>query len=521
MKSLSKFFSIVFIFTLGGCSLAPMQERTEHLVLPYDEISESSLYQSIESLSEANNELSGVYPLEPALEAFLARVLLVRAAEKTLDVQYYIWRNDNTGTLLFYELFLAAERGVRVRLLLDDLGSYGLDDWLAMLNEHPNIEVRLFNPFSSRKTRVFDFIRNFNRANRRMHNKSFTADQAMTIVGGRNIGDEYFAATNGVLFSDLDVLTVGPAAAKVSRDFDRYWISQSAYPVEQLYQPKKERDELLKQVNQVFNKPEALHYVMALKDTYFTSEFNSHNLPLEWTNVRLVSDDPIKGMGLDKDSDLLMYRLDQLMDKEVHKLDLVSPYFVPAKVGTETFVNLANEGAEVRILTNAQEATDVMAVHSGYMKRRKALLEAGVEVYEMKSHAEITNGVSKESGSGSGSGSGVFGSSGSSLHAKTFSINNQQLFVGSFNFDPRSTRLNTELGFLIDSPTLATQLNEVFVERILETTYQVKLDEKGKLYWVEKTKDNPAIIHHKEPGTTWFQRSAVRFMSWLPIDWLL
>lgn len=517
MKSIGKVLSLLTVALLAGCSVTPLQERTELLSLPYDEISQSKLYQSIESLSQQNNQLSGVYPLEPALEAFLARVLLVRAAEKTLDVQYYIWRNDNTGTLLLYELYLAAERGVRVRLLLDDLGSYGMDDWLAMLNNHPNIEVRLFNPFFSRKVRVFDFVKNFNRVNRRMHNKSFTADQAMTIVGGRNIGDEYFAATNGVLFSDLDVLTLGPAATKVSEDFDLYWMSQSAYPVEQLFEQKQKTAVILQKVSNVFSKPESLLYVMALKDTYFTSEFNTQNLPFKWVNVRLVSDDPIKGVGLNKHSDLLLYRLDSLIESRIEKLDLVSPYFVPAKVGTQTFLKMVEDGAQIRILTNALEATDVAAVHSGYIKRRKTLLKAGIEIYEMKSRTEISGAGGKDSGSGSGS--GVFGSSGSSLHAKTFAVNNTKLFVGSFNFDPRSTSLNTELGFLIDSPTLATELDEVFEERILQTAYQVKLDSKGKLFWVEQ--GDPTIIHHKEPGTSWFRRSTVKFLSWLPIDWML
>lgn len=509
MRTVFKAFLLISIIFVSGCSVSLPKDRTEQISLPYDEISTSKLYQSLETLSQENDGLTGVYPLEAALDAFLARVLLVRAAEKTLDVHYYIWRNDNTGTLLLYELLLAAERGVRVRLILDDLGSYGIDEWLAMLNNHPNIEVRLFNPFASRKTRVFGFVTNFKRANRRMHNKSFTADQAMTIVGGRNIGDEYFDATDGVLFSDLDVLALGPAASEASKDFDRYWLSQSAFPVESLFSQKKESRVLLQQVNNVFSKPESLMYVMALQNAYFTSEFNSKNLPFEWVNVRLVSDDPIKGIGLDEDSDLLLYRLDDLIESSINKLDLVSAYFVPAKIGTETFLQLAKSGTEIRILTNALEATDVSAVHSGYIKRRKDLLNAGIEIFEMKNRP---GGVEE-------GGSGIFGSSGSSLHAKTFSINNEKIFVGSYNFDPRSARLNTELGFLIDSPALATQLNEVFIEQILQTTYQVKLDNKGKLYWIER--GEPTIIHHKEPGTTWFQRSAVRFMSWLPIDWLL
>lgn len=512
MSFVSKVTGILLAFLLVGCSVAPLKERTAHVSLPYEEISQSRLYNAISELSQDHANLSGVYPLEAALDAFIARVLLVRAAEKTIDAQYYIWRQDNTGTLLLYELYLAAERGVRVRLLLDDLGSYGLDDdWLALLNNHPNVEVRLFNPFSSRKVRFFDFVTHFNRSNRRMHNKSFTADQSMTIIGGRNIGDEYFAATDGVLFADLDVLTIGPAAEKVSTDFDRYWLSRSAYPVEQLFQQKKNKKVLIQEASIVFSDPNALMYVMALQNAVFTNQFNTHQLPFEWTNVRLVSDDPIKGLGIKKDSDLLVYHLNVLLDEPIDKLDLVSPYFVPAKLGTSVFSGLAKEGAQVRVLTNSLAATDVAAVHSGYMKRRKELLESGVEIYEMKNQP----GIGKESDSGSG----VFGSSGSSLHAKTFAINNEKIFVGSFNFDPRSTRLNTELGFLIDSPELATSLDHVFAERITETAYQVKLDKKGKLFWVEQ--GEPEIIYTKEPNATWFQRAVVRFLSWLPIDGLL
>jgi len=511
MSSIGRVFSLLMTTVLVGCSTAQLQDRTANVSLPYEEISESTLYQTVERLSQEHNSLSGVYPLDAALDAFLARVLLIRAAEKTLDVQYYIWRKDNTGGMLMYELLLAAERGVRVRLLLDDLGSFGIDDWLGMMNEHPNIEVRLFNPFKSRRFRAFDFVTNFKRANRRMHNKSLTADQIMTIVGGRNVGDEYFAATDGILFSDLDVLSLGPVAGEVSQDFDRYWMSESSLPVDNVFKAKKSKNDVLRHISSTFSKPEAMLYVTALQNVYFTNGFNSKDLPFEWVDVRLVSDDPIKGIGLDDDSDLMLYRLEELLNIKIKKLDLVSPYFVPAKVGTETFVDLANNDAQIRVLTNALEATDVTAVHSGYMKRRKDLLEAGIEVYEMKNRPELADE--------GGSGTGVFGSSGSSLHAKTFSINNEQVFVGSFNFDPRSARLNTEMGFLIESPALADALDEVFTNRITEASYEVKLDEKGKLYWVEK--GEPDIIYHKEPNTSIFKRSLVRFLSWLPLDRML
>lgn len=476
--------------------------------LPESEISSSKLYSAVHQLSAEHDGMTGVYPIMDALEAYSSRVLLVRSAEKTLDVQYYIWRRDSTGLLLLYELYLAAERGVRVRLLLDDLGSFGLDDWLARLNDHPNIEVRLFNPLSSRKIRMLGFVTDFSRANRRMHNKSITADQAMSIVGGRNVGDEYFAATEGVLFADLDVLTIGPAAETVSHDFDLYWNSLSSYPVEHLFQQKVSTEVLMKELSGVFNHPDSLKYVVALQNALFTKQFVNQELPFEWVPVRLVSDNPAKGMGEAVDSDLLLYRLVPLLGESVEQLDLVSPYFVPTKNGAKYFAELARQGAKIRILTNALEATDVAVVHSGYMKHRKKLLKSGIELYEMKETVDIYDGEEREKQK-------IFGSSSSSLHAKTFAINKHQVFVGSFNFDPRSARLNTELGFVIDSPTMAASLDEIFSDKLKYAAYKVELTEKGKLRWHN---EQPPIVFTSEPNISWFKRTLIRSLSYLPLD---
>lgn len=481
--------------------------------LPESEILSSKLYSAVHQLSAEHDGMTGVYPIMDALEAYSSRVLLVRSAEKTLDVQYYIWRRDSTGLLLLYELYLAAERGVKVRLLLDDLGSFGMDDWLAVLNEHPNIEVRLFNPFWSRKVRLWGFVTDFSRANRRMHNKSITADQAMSIVGGRNIGDEYFAATEGVLFADLDVLAIGPVAKEVSEDFAAYWQSPSAYPVERLFKSKVAAETLLGDVSQVFSHPNALQYVFALQNTQFTRQFSSQQLPFEWVSVRWVSDHPAKGVGEVKESDLLLFQLASLLDEStIHQLDLVSPYFVPTRKGASYFKELAQQGAEIRILTNSLAATDVAIVHSGYIKHRKKLLKANIELYEMKDTADLYGEENKERQK-------IFGSSGSSLHAKTFSINQRKVFVGSFNFDPRSARLNTESGFVINSPAMATSLHEVFSSKMAHTAYQLRIDSKGRLVWHDQVE--PYRIYTTEPGSTWLKRSLIRFFSWFPLDPLL
>jgi putative cardiolipin synthase len=547
MKRLSNAVLLISLLILGGCSVAPLEERSVAVSLPHEEILQTRLGKIARVYGQEHPGFSGVYALNNPVDAFAARIFMARAAEKTLDVQYYIWRKDLTGTMLLYELFLAAERGVRVRLLLDDLGVVDMDGWLAVLNSHANIEVRLFNPFPTRRMRMLGFVTDFSRVNRRMHNKSFTVDQSVTISGGRNVGDEYFAATDRVLFADLDVMVVGPAAAAVSEDFDRYWASQSAYPVDQLFEQEENYLSLQAEVDKILARPDSAQYTKALRQTSFAQRMLAKDLTMDWVKTRLVSDDPAKGLGPVDRSGLMIYSLESMMGQSIQKLDLVSSYFVPTEASVEVFSTMAAHGTKIRILTNALEATDVAAVHSGYAKHRKALLEAGIELYEMKRESPAANdgiasfgsgssGISGSGGSGSGSGSGSgfggsggggigssgsggFGSSGSSLHAKTFSVNGKQIYVGSFNFDPRSAELNTESGFVIDSPAMAEAVDEMFIERVPQTAYQVKLDEKGNLYWLEQG-DSP-VIHRHDPGAGWFKRAMVKVLSWLPIEWLL
>src|SRR5574340_533285 len=197
-------------------------------------MNDSALEAAIAPLAAAHPGCSGIHPLPGGLDAFAARMLLAGAAERTLDVQYYIWDGDKTGTLLFNALRAAADRGVRVRLLLDDHNAIGLDETLAELDTHPMLEVRLFNPLRIRRPRWINYLIDFTRVNRRMHNKSITADAAATIVGGRNVADKYFDASDEIVFADLDVLAVGPVARDVAADFERYWNSVSACPARRL-----------------------------------------------------------------------------------------------------------------------------------------------------------------------------------------------------------------------------------------------------------------------------------------------
>ncbi|WP_374011340.1 phospholipase D family protein [Massilia sp. Se16.2.3] len=456
---------------------------------------------------------SGIYPLADGRNAFAARVLLAQAAERTLDVQYYIWHQDMTGTLLFAALREAAERGVRVRLLLDDNNTAGLDPLLAALDAHPNLEVRLFNPFVMRRARVLGYLSDFSRANRRMHNKSFTADNQITIVGGRNVGDEYFGADDDLLFADLDVMAIGPVVADVSKDFDRYWGSGSSYPVTGLLDEVTPiaLDALTAAALEIERSPRALAYTRALRASTFAGDFLENRLVFDWSVTRMVSDDPGKGLGLEQPRTLVVHKLKKTMGEPVSELNMVSPYFVPTDEGTAAFVELANSGIKVRVLTNSLETTDVAAVHAGYARHRKALLAAGVTIYELR---RMTQASARRRILG------LRGSSASSLHSKTFSVDDARVFIGSFNVDPRSARLNTEMGFVIDSPVLARRIFDAFAQRMPLEAYEVRLSPAGRLYWLERR--GAAVLRHDvEPGTSPGLRAGVWLMSLLPIEWLL
>jgi putative cardiolipin synthase len=465
-------------------------------------------------LTRARPGLSGIVPLRDGYDAFAARVLLAETAEQTLDVQYYIWHSDLSGTLLLDALRRAADRGVRVRLLLDDNNTSGLDEMLSALDAHENIEIRLFNPFRRRRARWLDYLADFSRLNRRMHNKSFTADNQVTIVGGRNVGDEYFGAGHDVLFVDFDVMAIGPVVNDVSVDFDRYWRSESAVPLDKVLSPASE--ECLKTVaescERAVNSPDAEAFIEAVAQQKLMRDLVEQHLTFEWALTRMVSDDPSKGLGRAKVKELLWSRLRTIVGEATSELYIVSPYLVPGKPGSRQFRALAKRGVKVSVLTNSLEATDVAAVHAGYSKYRKSMLRAGVTLFELKRMSPAPTGHRALMGSS--------GSSRSSLHAKTFAIDQSRMFVGSFNFDPRSARLNTELGFVIESPEMARRLASVFAEGLPNRAYAVRLRKHGLLEWTER-RDGREIVYEREPGAGLGLRLVVWIFSLLPIEWLL
>lgn len=498
---------------LSACQLPATPTKSESHALLQQDTYDTQLGRSLKPMIEQHPQLSGVVPLPDPLDAFAARALLIAAAQRSVDVQYYIWRDDITGNLLLYALHEAAKRNVRIRLLVDDNGTNGLDKKLALLNAEPNVEVRLFNPFPFRSFKPLGFLTDFSRLNRRMHNKSLTIDGQVTVVGGRNIGDEYFGATQDVAFTDLDVMVTGPVVDEVSQDFDRYWNSQSAYPIESLVSTPSEEAgrQLLQEESNTARIPQAQAYVEAIAHSTFVERLLTANVEFHWVPVKMVSDDPDKILGKAEPEAMLMPRLLEILGKPTTSIDLISPYFVPTEHGVEAFSALAEQGVRIRILTNAMEATDVLPVHAGYAQYRVPLLKNGISLFEMRRESDDNSPKEK---------AGPFGSSGSSLHAKTFAVDGKRTFVGSFNFDPRSAVLNTELGFVIDSEEMAQTLSQSFEHTIPLHAYTLQLHDNDKLLWLRHDASGVHTLS-SEPSSTFWKRLYIGFLSLLPIESLL
>jgi putative cardiolipin synthase len=453
-----------------ACPLPSLQSRSESIAVLPDQ--EGPIGRFTYPIAQQHPGLSGIYPLLDGKEALAARILLARAAKSSIDAQYYIWHDDLSGRALFFALAEAADRGVRVRLLLDDNTTTGMDSLFAALDGHRNIEVRLFNPFMQRSARILGYVSDFFRLNRRMHNKSFTVDNQATIIGGRNIGDEYFGVSRVLSFVDTDVLAVGSAAQDVSRQFDQYWGSKSSYPASVIF-PKGvagSLNDLALRVRQDSNSELAIRYRAAVEDTKLVDQLERGSLSLEWASVRLFYDDAGKGLGETK-AKVLIQDLAASTEPPINSLDVISAYFVPGPAGNAYFSDQARRGIRVRILTNSQQATDVLPVHAGYIKYRRALLAAGVELAELKSMPAITSPKP-----------GMFATATSSLHSKIMIFDRKRIFIGSFNFDPRSAWLNCELGMLIESSTIARDIAER-VDRAGPYTYRPRIGSDDQIRW--------------------------------------
>ena len=494
----------MLIVMLGGCvssSIDPSRyEKTTSYTLINDEPTRLDQYFEREVASHSLIKETGFYPLDKGHDALLARLAIIETAQSSIDVQYYIFRDDTAGNLIAWRLFEAAERGVRVRLLLDDMQNYDDND-LVRFSSHPNIEVRMFNPHHLRTARGLAMLSDFERLNHRMHNKSLTVDGVVSIIGGRNVGNEYYSIESNVEFADLDLLMVGKSVRQVNRQYDLYWNSDYSIPIEWL------TDDQLQYTDADVD---AWVQALGLKERFSGGAHDFSKLPLYsdllngtielyWGEGDLLYDLPDKP---DSKQSTLIDSLGAVINEGKTSLVLISPYFVPTESGVTEFVQAVKDGREVIIITNSLASNDVFAVHGWYAKYRKDLVEGGVQLWEVKSNAEIKKNWS------------LTGSSRSSLHTKAIVIDKRKIFVGSMNWDPRSADLNTEMGVVIEQPEYADKVYQDIMREIPATAYQIEVID-GDIIWVDHSTGERLTT---EPDASIWRRFGAWFSGILPIE---
>ena len=445
---------------------------------------------------------AGIYRLNSGTDALEARVGLIDHAEKTVDVQSYLIKDDITGNLVALHLASAADRGVRVRLLMDDALTEEVDPGLLSLDEHENIEVRVFNPFPRRRSRFISLLANFNILNRRMHNKSFTVDNQVTIVGGRNIADEYYETGGKAEFVDEDLMAIGPLVDDVSDGFDEYWNSPEAIPMDAF-------DRLVAHSHVDESLEEARRLLARHRDAPFLPDgedglikrFLEGRLELVAAEAEVVQDPPDKLRNLvRRQPSVTVDYLSKMVSAAEKELIVISPYFVPQQQGVEFFGGLAKKGVRVVIISNSLASTNHASVHAVYARYRKPLLRRGIELYELRPRLESMETDTTLT-----------------LHSKLATVDRQRLFVGSFNVDPRSLYLNTEMGMAVISKKLATEMATDILGTLPEQAYKLRLSDKGRLQWLLSAGGVEEIIT-TEPQTSFWRRLRTRLMGLLPIE---
>ena len=498
-------------FILCGCAHLPDRPTLPvEIVAPV--AADAPLDRVIGPAETAHPGESGFRLVIEGTEAFVLRAHSAQVAQRNLDVQTYIWHADPTGLFLAQRLLDAADRGVKVRLLVDDMDARAKNDGFAAIAAHPNIEVRMFNPFATRSGGLRlagEGARDFDRINRRMHNKSWIADNRIALVGGRNLGDEYFAASDEVNFVDLDFVMVGPVVRDVSASFDHFWNSVSVWPIEALDAEAVNEAALAKLRTKLAEKAaegEDSRYAKTLREDDGIRRLVSGDWQLQWSaEYRFVSDDPAKVTMEKRDASRAVVgaAVAQMVRAASQSLEIISPYFVPGKKGTEGLTGRVQAGASVKILTNSLAANDVASVHGGYSRHRKELIKGGVQLWELKP-AKTAETKAKE-GESKPTGSSAPGSSGASLHTKALTADGMTVFVGSYNLDPRSTWLNCEQGVIVQNAALAQQVSRIFgLQTQGNRAWHVTL-EKGGLRWSDGTQ-----IVDEEPGATFGKK----FQAW-------
>lgn len=519
---------LLLLILLNGCATIPFDyPRTPSVALSRPE--GTNLGKEVQPLVAKHRGASGFYLLPSGLDAFLSRVLLIDAAEKTLDLQYYIFQADLTGKFMLDRILAAAERGVRVRLLIDDWRvSAEMDRWLTVMELYPNIEVRVFNPFGGLRAnplnRPLMAIFGPERLRARMHNKSFIVDNSVAIVGGRNIADEYFGASSDVYFRDLDVMAFGPIARGVSKAFDAYWNCALSIPIKALVSYRPSADDLEKARRDLAMQRESLKnstYGIKMRQSDFLERAADGRLPVVWAPAEVLSDDPLKVVSPDDGhrSAKMAREIRDFLESARDELLLISPYLIPGKAGVQWFQKMRERGVTVKIITNSLASTDSVVAHFGYVRYRKDLLRMGAELYELRANPEPRPGEdelrhSLNQGSGSSGSSGGSGGSAShgALHAKLLVLDRQAVFIGSFNLDPRSARFDTQDGIVIHSSELAKKAAGLFArDSSLTRSYRVSLADEDNLVWI--TEDHgKEVRYYKSPLTGFRRRVWGRFL---------
>ncbi len=522
MKTVAMAASLLAGLSLGACSsLRTHPIKHPSTALPPATNTPSARY--IKSELDSHHDQSGFRLMTRSTNALLSRVSLADHAKHSIDLQYYIFNNDATGRLVAQRLLLAADRGVRIRMLIDDINVQGGIDMLDALNAHPNIQVRLFNPFNTRDpsfvAKAAQFLMDAHRLNRRMHNKSFIVDNNVAIVGGRNIGNAYFDARNDTNFRDLDLIAIGPVVKEASHAFDEYWNCDAAYPVT-AYRGKHashyDLAQLRVDLTREARKFAQSDYAQATLDELPYGPSADRPGAWFWGPAMLVADQPAKIETAKDDPELRIGpQIKAMTDQARQSVLLISPYFVPGDKDTRYLGSLAARGVTVEVLTNSLASTDEPAVHAGYSRYRRALLEGGVQLYELRPAA----GAPQAATSG-GKSSGV------SLHAKAIVVDRQWVFIGSMNMDERSKLLNTEMGIIVDSPPLAKAVTRFFDTAAAPTNaYHVVLVGKdrphaGQLQW-QTMQDGKQKLYYHDPDTSVQRRLEVKLLKLLPIEGLL
>lgn len=453
--------------------------------------------------------LSGFGLLGHGREAFIVRLALADLAERSLDMQYYTWDGDTTGRIVVDHVMKAADRGVRVRLLVDDPFYKASDSVKACLDAHPNVEIRLFNPLKNRRWSILDFIFDFGRVNRRMHNKLMVADNAAAIVGGRNIGDIYYGVNTIANYRDLDVLAVGPVIRELSGVFDQYWNSHSTVPIAAIVgraHGTADLDGILVRLRAAIA---AADYPYPIDQDLDELVAQSAELcdNLVWAHGRIVADDP-ESIARGKESDDVIEFIRGRIATLKEELLVESPYFVLPPGAQATVKALHERNVRVRVLTNSLASNDMLPAHSGYAKTRRRLLENGMELYELRPDTDAFRpGWSLLSGR-----------SPAALHTKAMAFDGEAVFIGSFNLDPRSAVINTEAGLYIESPELAKKLTAYMATGVVPaTSYHVLLDPNGAIVW-ETVRDGKRVRYQDEPETGFRRRFVADLWKLLPID---